>query len=488
MGRRRQARQAPGDAPGPAGVPPRSAASARRRLAAAAGRGARGTGRALGRGSRSGARRVRRYTTSGGAGESGLARLVELHAVHSAGDAALAVSLAGTLFFAVPTGQARGQVALFLLLTMAPFAVVAPLIGPLLDRFRHGRRWAIGATLALRAFLAWVLAGAVASSSAWLFPAALGCLVASRAYGVTRAAAVPRLLPTGFTLVNANSRISLAGVGGAAAGGALAAALSRVGPDWSLRLAFLVYVAGTVLAVTLPARVDSAAGEEDLDVRAAAGSGSRSGPGSGSRRDRLRARLRALPVGVVHTLWCSVGGRLVAGFLTLYLAFLLRQHPLPGLGGPLLLGLVVVAAGLGNALGSVAGNLLRDLAPERIALSCLVVGTLMCVATATFYSVWTVLAMGLVAGLTAQLSKLSSDAAIQRDVAESVRARVFAWSETALQIAWVVGGALGICLPLVPQVGFGVVGAVLALVLLQAVRSRVGHAARTPAPAGSPLP
>ena len=281
MGRRRRARQAPGDAPGTAGVPPGSATSARRRLAAAAGRGARGTGRALGRGSRSGARRVRRYTTSGGAGESGLARLVELHAVHSAGDAALAVSLAGTLFFAVPTGQARGQVALFLLLTMAPFAVVAPLIGPLLDRFRHGRRWAIGATLALRAFLAWVLAGAVASSSAWVFPAALGCLVASRAYGVTRAAAVPRLLPTGSTLVNANSRISLAGVGGAAAGGALAAALSRVGPDWSLRLAFLLYVAGTVLAVTLPARVDSDAGEEDLDVRAAAGTAA-SGPGPGS--------------------------------------------------------------------------------------------------------------------------------------------------------------------------------------------------------------
>lgn len=483
MGRRRRARQAPGDSPGTAGVPPRSKGRARRRFAAAA----RGTGRALGRGSRSGARRVRRYTTSGGAGESGLARLVELHAVHSAGDAALAVSLAGTLFFSVPTGQARGQVALFLVLTMAPFAVVAPLVGPLLDRFRHGRRWAIGATLALRAFLAWVLAGAVASSSAWLFPAALGCLVASRAYGVTRAAAVPRLLPTGFTLVNANSRISLAGVGGAAAGGALAAALSRVGPDWSLRLAFLVYVAGTVLAVTLPARVDSAAGEEDLDVRAAAVT-TGSGPASGSRRDRLRARLRALPVGVVHTLWCSVGGRLVAGFLTLYLAFLLRQHPLPGLGGPLLLGLVVVAAGLGNALGSVAGNLLRDLAPERIALSCLVVGTLMCVATATFYSVWTVLAMGLVAGLTAQLSKLSSDAAIQRDVGESVRARVFAWSETALQIAWVVGGALGICLPLVPQVGFAVVGAVLALVLLQAVRSRVGPAVQAPAPAGSPLP
>ena len=77
------------------------------------------------RGARATARWVRGYTFSSGAGTSGLGRLVELHSVHSAGDAALAVSLAGTLFFGVPTGQARGQVALFLALTMAPFAVVS---------------------------------------------------------------------------------------------------------------------------------------------------------------------------------------------------------------------------------------------------------------------------------------------------------------------------------------------------------------------------
>jgi hypothetical protein len=359
-------------------------------------------------------------------------------------------------------------VALFLVLTMAPFAVVAPLVGPLLDRFRHGRRWAIGSTLALRAFLAWVLADAVVSSSAWLFPAALGCLVASRAYGVTRSAAVPRLLPEGFTLVNANSRISLAGVGGAAVGGVLAAVVSRVGPDWSLRLAFAGYVAGTVLAITLPARVDSSRGERDLDDRTTAAPAPARFP-----RERLRRRLRALPAGVVHTLWCSVGGRLLAGFLTLYLAFLLREHPLPGLSGQVLLGLVVAAAGLGTCLGSMAGSLLRNRAPEGIALSCLLLGTAMCAATAVFWSTWSVVAMGLVAGLTSQLGKLSSDALIQRDVAESVRTSVFAWSETALQISWVVGGAIGICLPLVPQLGFGVVAGVLALLLVQALRTRL---------------
>ena len=81
-----------------------------------------------------------------------MARLMEMHAFSTAGDAAVAVALAGTLFFQVPTGEARGQVAQFLALTMLPFAVVAPLIGPFLDRYRRGRRWAIGGTMAVRAF------------------------------------------------------------------------------------------------------------------------------------------------------------------------------------------------------------------------------------------------------------------------------------------------------------------------------------------------
>ena len=168
----------------------RRAANATARGAGATARGARRAGAATGRAAGFTVRQARRATHAEGAGDSGLSRLIELHAFNGAGDAAVAISLAGTLFFQVPTDQARGQVALFLGLTMLPFAVVAPLIGPFLDRFSHGRRWAIGATMAIRGFLCWVLAGAVqAGDSVALFPAALGVLVASKAYGVTRAAA-----------------------------------------------------------------------------------------------------------------------------------------------------------------------------------------------------------------------------------------------------------------------------------------------------------
>jgi MFS family permease len=425
-------------------------------------------GRFVGRQSGRSSRRVLGFTTSKGAGASGLARLVHLQFLTAAGDATVAVSLAGTLFFTLPTDQARPQVAQFLLLTMAPFAVVAPFIGPFLDRYRHGRRWAIGATLALRAFLCWVLAGALLTDSRWIFPCALGCLVASKAFTVTRASAVPRLLPAQFTLVNANSRISLANVAGAAVGGGIAAGISRLGPEWSLRFGFLVFVAATVVAITLSAKVDSSAGERDIGGILASAADGAAAVGS----ERVQRRFRSLRPIVLQGLRCVLGARLMTGFLTLYLAFLLREQSLAGISGTLLLGLVVVAAGVGNTLGTVVGNLLKDQAPQKIGLVVLCVDAAMAVTTAVFFSVVTVIALGLCGGLCAQLAKLSYDALVQRDVPELVRTSVFARSETVFQIAWVFGGALGISLPLVPQLGFGVIATLLAGLVVWTVLAR----------------
>jgi MFS family permease len=415
-------------------------------------------GRFVGSHVKRGAGAVHRYTLSGGAGESGLARLTHLQFLAAAGDATVAVSLAGTLFFTLPTDQARPQVAQFLLLTMAPFAIVAPLIGPFLDRFRHGRRWAIGVTLALRAFLCWVLAD-VLDNSLWLFPAALGCLVASKAFLVTQASAVPRLLPENFTLVNANSRISMAKVAGAAVGGGIAAGITQLGSQWSLRFGFLVFIGATVLAIMLSPKVDSTAGERDI------GGMLRRPEPSERGLDRRQRRFRSLRPSVLHGLKCVMGARLMTGFLTLFLAFLLRENPISNLDSTLLLGLVVASAGIGNSIGTVAGNLLKNYPPERIGLVVLAVDATMAVLTAAFYSIGTVLALGFVAGLCAQLAKLSYDALVQRDVPEVVRTSVFARSETAFQICWVLGGTLGIVLPLIPPLGFGLVAALLGALL-----------------------
>ena len=435
-----------------------------RKMGSASVRGARRARSATTRAAGYTLRQARRATHAEGAGDSGLSRLIELHAFNAAGDAAVAISLAGTLFFQVPTDQARGQVALFLGLTMLPFAIVAPLIGPFLDRFSHGRRWAIGATMASRAFCAWVLAGAVTGgSSVALFPAALGCLVASKAYGVTRAAAVPRLLPPRLHLVRANSRISLAGVAGAAVSAPLAVATSTLGPAWSLRYAFVVFVGGTVLAILLPARVDNALGERRLQLTASRVAPEESGTGRGAGR-RWRPRLTRAPAAVATALRCNCGLRLLSGFLTMFMAFLLRDQPFPGWESrpALLLGLVIGSAGLGSTLGIALGSVMRSLRPELTVVVTLLADTVVAVLVAVFYSLATAVLVGLVAGLAQSLGKLSLDALIQREVPEDTRTSAFARSETLLQLSWVIGGFIGITLPLVPALGFGVAAALLA--------------------------
>jgi hypothetical protein len=57
-----------------------------------AGRGARGAARVTGRAGRFTARQARRAADAEGAGDSGLARLIELHAFNAAGDTAVAIS------------------------------------------------------------------------------------------------------------------------------------------------------------------------------------------------------------------------------------------------------------------------------------------------------------------------------------------------------------------------------------------------------------
>ncbi len=387
-----------------------------------------GAGRLIARGSVSAFLGARRFTRSGGAGESGLSRLLELHAFNTAGDAAVAVSLAGTLFFTVPTEQASGDVALFLVLTMLPFAVVAPLIGPFLDRFRRGRRWAIGTTLAVRAFCCWVLAGAVADESASFYLAALGVLVSSKAYGVTRASAVPRLLPVEFTLVKANSRISLTGTAAAAISAPLAVGAAAIGAPWALRYAALLFVVGTILAILLPERVDSSEGEEQVDI-------------AGRKHGISVSR------DVVNGLRSNAGLRLLTGFLTIFMAFTLREPPdSMGWGGnaTVLMALVIGAAGVGNALGIVIGSWAKSRRPERVVLAVLVLDVVVLVVAAAFFK-WPIAALlGLTVGLCQSLGKLSLDALIQRDVAEAVRTSMFARSETLLQLSWVIGGLIGL--------------------------------------------
>ena len=241
--------------------------------------------------------------------------------------------------------------ALFLGLTMLPFAIVAPLIGPFLDRFSHGRRWAIGATMAIRAFLCWVLADAVAGAARWRCSRRRSaCWSRPRRTASPGPPRSPGCCRRGLTLVKANSRISLAGVVGAAVSAPLAVAgVARSAPQWSLRYAFLVFAGATILAILLPAAGRRPAGEEPVR------------PGA----DGAAAVPRCRPT-VVFALRCNAGLRMLSRLpddVHGLPAARSTRSPAGRTGRRCCSALVIGAAGLGNTIGIGLGSVLRRIKP-----------------------------------------------------------------------------------------------------------------------------
>jgi hypothetical protein len=141
--------------------------------------------------------------------------------------------------------------------------------------------------------------------------------------------------------------------------------------------------------------------------------------------------------------------------------------------------LVIGAAGLGNILGVALGTWARSHNPRRVVVAALFLDAGM-LAAAALIGWWPALAaLGLVAGFSQAVGKLSLDALIQRNVAEQVRTSMFARSEALLQLAWVLGGLVGIglfTLEAPVRVSLGCLAATLiawaAFVLIRILRRR----------------
>lgn len=397
-------------------------------------------------------RLTRRVTHAQGAGRSGLGSLIEACAFNSAGDALVTVALAGSLFFGLDVDQARSQVALYLVVTMAPFALVAPLIGPALDRARHVRRYAIASTFVMRALLCWALASALPHGDQVTFlPAAFGVLVLSKAFGVLRAAVTPRVLPEEIPLVTANARCSFAGLIAASITAPAGAGLAvLIGPGWVLRIGTVLFLLGAVFTMRLPRHVDvpeaEPAAEKDAPRRA------------------WRPWPRVGPV-VAEAMQANAVLRAFSGFLIIYLAFLLRQERFDPVSHHVALGLLAACAGAGGLVGTALGAWMKARAPRFIVSATLACVTCVTAAGAAFFGLWAALAVATAAGLGQVLGKLSMDAVVQREIGEEVSSSTFAVSETLHQLSWVLGGLLGLGMSIVAdgRLALAVVAAALAL-------------------------
>jgi MFS family permease len=462
----------------------------------ASGRATRGTGRFL-----------HRITGAQGAGRTGLATLIETTAVSGAADAFVTIALAGTIFFSTSVDQARGRVVLFLIITMAPFAVLAPFIGPALDRIQQGRRFVLAGTMLARGLLCYAMSANVANSVT-LLPAAFGILVLQKAGGVVKASVTPRLLPAEITLVTANARSGLISLATSTVAAILAAGVQFAGgAAWTLRVGTLIYLAAMVLALRLPEQIDvptvaeapSRAPQAPQAARPAQPTGEarrqrqepgpRQAPAPGPRRDyppgarpgassgdRPRGTLPIEPAALPsanghgnargHTgrgRWrtlASVGPvvseamavnavlRAFAGYILFLLAFLLRSLEFGPPGHPVshnfALGVLAVGLSAGSLTSMLLGSFFRGRAPHLIMFSVLAIAPVVAIVCAVTFGLWAAAVVVFTAIFCASLAKLGQDSIIQREIGDEIRSSTFAVSETLNQVANVAGGLAGV--------------------------------------------
>ncbi len=346
------------------------------------------------------------------------ARLARVQLVSAAGDALFTIALAGSLFFNLDPATARPKVALYLILTIAPFAIVGPLIGPLIDRLRGGRRAMVITSGMGRAVLAFLMIRHL--NSLLLFPEAFGALVLGKTYHVAKSAIVPGLVRGHEDLVEANSKlVLLSGVGGALAAGP-GLLLGLLGSEWVLGIAMIVFCLVVPLGAQLP-RTSIASEPMQQDERSDLRSG-----------------------GIVLAASAMAVLRGMTGFTLFLVAFWLRRED----ASTIWFGLMVVASAIGAFIGAVTAPLLRRVVREEYLLG----GVLTIAAGVGVLATFpgdrlAVLAFVATVGLAAGLGKLSFDAIVQRDAPTVNQGRSFARFETRFQLCWVIGALIPVVAP-----------------------------------------
>lgn len=393
--------------------------------------------------------------------------LVQAQVAHAAGDALVALALADTLFFSVPVGEARDKVALYLALTMAPFALLSPVVGPWLDGKAGAYRMAIAGAMVGRLML--VVGLASRTDRLVLYPLAFGLLALSRVHGVSRSALVPAATPPGRSLVWANSRLAVASALGGAVGGTVGAALTRWGgPDPALWMAGAAFGVGNLLSFGLPV---GRTGGDDI-------------------RTTNRAAYRSHIGQQVHAAGISMAAsRAGVGYLTFFLAFLIKSTGADDRG----LVAVALAAAAGGLVGSALAPSLRRVLNESLLLlaSLLGMGAAALWGADRFGLVPLAAVVG-VFGFAAGAGRLAFDSLLQQDVPPGVRGRAIARYETIFQLSWVVAACGAIFMPVEGHTGLwtlaGGLTAAAALTAVGLLRARRGDGEGRRPPAEEPVP
>jgi hypothetical protein len=343
--------------------------------------------------------------------DNAIDRYALCHLTSAAGDSLLAISLADSVFFSLPVGQAQWRVVAYLGLTMLPLAVAAPLLVVPLDR-AGPRRLISGLAAVVRAGIAFFVAGRLDTVA--LYPAALTILVAARVHGITKNGLTMAYAGPGEGLMRSNARLGRVAVAGALTAAPFGVAAVRFwGSGGAMVLAGIVYSICALVTLRLPhPRV-------------------RTEPKPIGRRGRVPA-LTGPALG-------AAGLRAATGFILFLSAFAIRRENFPS-------GWFATMA-IAAAAGGFLADLLAPRLPETLREEFIVVGCTIAAGLGAFlafqaFSLPVLAIFALTAGAATELGRLAFQSLMQAHAPEGALGRVFVRYEVMFQLSW-VAGALG---------------------------------------------
>ena len=327
---------------------------------------------------------------------------------------------------------------LFLAISIAPFAVIAPLIGPIIDRVKGGRRFTVFVVLVLRSITVLLMISRM--NSLTLFPLAFLSLVLSRTYAISKTALVPTLVGNEDELVAANGKLGLlAGVVGFAAA-IPAGLLQLIDPRATLAMSAVMFVVASVASLRLP-----------RDVAIA--------PKTGAV---VETKELHLPI-VRHAALSMMLLRGVVGFLFFHVAFWLRDERAGTAWFAFALGLSSLAIMTANAISRLISRAMSERAMMTVALA---ITSLTGIITGVIGGITAGIVLIAIANGMGTIGRLAFESIIQRESPDANRARAFVKFETRNQIVWVGSGLVAVVLTLPGAVGFAIVGVACAAGLI----------------------
>lgn len=321
---------------------------------------------------------------------------------------------------------------LFLAVSLAPFAIVAPFIGPVIDKIPGGRRITVFIVAVLRCVTVLLMVSRLNSVS--LFALAFVSLVLARTYSVSKTAIVPTLVINDEQLVSANSKLGLLSGAMGFAAAVPAGLLQLIDARATLVMSAVMFGLAGLASLQLPRHIaTSPLPAEEIEIE----------------------EMRSLQVRRIAASMMLLRG--VIGFLFFHVAFWLRDES----AGTAWFGLALGLSSLSIMVGNLIAPFLRRQMSERAMMlfAFLIIGVIGTYA-------------GVVGGITAgiilisvtngmgSVGRLAFESVVQREAPDANRARAFVRFETLNQLAWVGLGLVAVILTLEGAVGFAAVGLV----------------------------